>query len=133
MPRPLTAAQVFARIDGRGTKWLCAQLKKDPYNITISQSCLSNYKVGYRPCPDPITKALTDLLSPKSVTARLRGEAKKLPPQRQGRQWIGLEKALAQLTPPPNTGDTTSDRTKRITYNVEATPWLNAGPQTGTE
>ena len=128
MPRPLTSAQVFARIDGRGTKWLCAQLKKD-HGITISQSCLSNYKVGYRPCPDHITRALTDLLSPKSVTARLRAEAKKLPPQRQGRQWIGLETALAHLTPPK--GETTPNDNS-YTYHIETTP-APAPENTGSE
>ena len=68
--RPLVAAEVFRRLDGRRTQWLVDRLEEK--GIHVGLSCMSNYKTGYRTPEDHVLEAIWQTLSPKAVAARIR-------------------------------------------------------------
>jgi hypothetical protein len=141
-PKPLTALGVFARRDGRGTNWLCQQLQEQ-HGMTVKPNRMTNYQRlhpdkpwrMYRECPPEILKALDDILSDRAVKGRIRqaaraakkGQVSRPTPRPTKRQWVGLEKALAQLTSPLTTSRETTPY-ERTTYTVEPTP-QNAGSE----
>jgi hypothetical protein len=69
--KPLSSEDVFGMLDGRGTTWLCEQLKKE-FNIKIQLSCMSNYKIGIRTPEPQILEAIKTILSPTAAAQRLK-------------------------------------------------------------
>ncbi len=67
--RRRTVAEVFARMDGRSAAFLVQELGKR--NITLTPSCISNYRTGCRRPTDELLDQIVDILSPKQCAERV--------------------------------------------------------------
>jgi hypothetical protein len=64
-----SVAEVFARMDGRSGAFLVKELGKR--GITLTPSCISNYRTGCRRPTDELLDQIVDILSPKQCAARV--------------------------------------------------------------
>ena len=67
--RRRTVAEVVARLDGRSAAFLVQELGKR--NITLTPSCISNYRTGCRRPTDELLDQIVDILSPKQCAERV--------------------------------------------------------------